>query len=65
MRCDPWAFLLARNLASPCLGREPKVRVATPTLYPLKGIDKVIEFSLDELSGGKHNVKKSNSEQFF
>jgi hypothetical protein len=26
--------------------------------YPLKGIDKVIEFSLDELSGGKQKVKK-------
>jgi hypothetical protein len=29
MRCDPQASLLARNLASPCLGREPKARVVT------------------------------------
>jgi len=31
MRCDSWASLLARTLASPCLGHEPKVRVATKT----------------------------------
>jgi hypothetical protein len=30
---DSWAcFLLARNLATPCLGREPKARVATNTI---------------------------------
>jgi len=29
MRHDSWAPLLARNLATLCLGREPKVRVAT------------------------------------
>jgi hypothetical protein len=29
MRCDSWASLLACNLASPCLGREPKAKVAT------------------------------------
>ncbi len=29
MRCDPWVSLLAHNLANPCFGREPKVRVAT------------------------------------
>ncbi len=29
MKCDSWIFLLARTLASPCLGREPKARVAT------------------------------------
>jgi hypothetical protein len=29
MRCDSRASLLARNLASPCFGYEPKVRVAT------------------------------------
>jgi hypothetical protein len=29
MRCDSRAFLLARTLASPCLGCEPKARVAT------------------------------------
>jgi len=29
MKCDYWASLLARTFASPCLGREPKVRVAT------------------------------------
>jgi hypothetical protein len=27
--CDSRASLLARNLASPCLGHQPKVRVAT------------------------------------
>jgi hypothetical protein len=32
MRCDHQASLLACNLASPCLGREPKVRVATELL---------------------------------
>jgi len=29
MRCDSWASLLACNLANPCLGREPKAKVAT------------------------------------
>jgi len=29
MRCDSHASLLACTLASPCLGREPKTRVAT------------------------------------
>jgi hypothetical protein len=29
MRCDSLDFLFARILASPCLGREPKTRVAT------------------------------------
>jgi hypothetical protein len=29
MRCDSRASFLARNLTSLCLGREPKVRVAT------------------------------------
>jgi hypothetical protein len=33
MRCDPRVSLLARNLASPCLGREPKVKVAITILY--------------------------------
>jgi hypothetical protein len=28
-RCDSRASLLARNLANPCLGREPKPRVVT------------------------------------
>jgi hypothetical protein len=28
------------------------------SLCPLKGIDKIIEFSLDELSGRKQNMKK-------
>jgi len=32
MRCDSQASLLAHNLASPCLGREPKARVATMAL---------------------------------
>ncbi len=30
MRHDSWTSLLARNLASPCLGRESKARVVTP-----------------------------------
>jgi hypothetical protein len=29
MKCDPQSSLLACTFASPCLGREPKVRVAT------------------------------------
>ncbi len=29
MKCDSQASLLARTFASPCLSREPKVRVAT------------------------------------
>jgi hypothetical protein len=29
MKCESWASLLAHTLASPCFGREPKVRVAT------------------------------------
>jgi hypothetical protein len=29
MRCDSWAYLLARTFANPCLGCEPKARVAT------------------------------------
>jgi hypothetical protein len=32
MRCDFRVSLLARNLASPCLGREPKARVVTKTI---------------------------------
>jgi len=29
MKCDPQVSILAHNLASPCLGHEPKARVAT------------------------------------
>jgi len=29
MQRDSWVSLLARNLIRPCLGREPKARVAT------------------------------------
>ncbi len=29
MKCDSQASLLAHTLASPCLGREPKAKVAT------------------------------------
>jgi hypothetical protein len=29
MRCDSQASLLAHTLASPCLGHEPKAKVAT------------------------------------
>jgi hypothetical protein len=29
MKCDSWASLLAHTFASPCFGREPKVRIAT------------------------------------
>jgi hypothetical protein len=32
MRCGPWASFLAHNLASPCLGREPKAKVATDVI---------------------------------
>jgi hypothetical protein len=31
MWCDSRVFFLARNLATPCLGREPKARVTTLT----------------------------------
>jgi len=34
MKCESWASLLARTFVSPCLGRKPKVRVAT-TFYEL------------------------------
>ncbi len=34
MKCDSQASLLPRTLASPCLGHEPKVRVATLIPYP-------------------------------
>jgi hypothetical protein len=30
---DSWASLLARNFATPCIGREPKARVATWPFY--------------------------------
>ncbi len=33
MWCDSRISLLARNLATPCLGREPKARVMTFTLH--------------------------------
>jgi hypothetical protein len=33
MWCDSWVSFLARNLAISCLGREPKVRVATRFMY--------------------------------
>jgi hypothetical protein len=29
MKCDSWVSLLARTFTSPCLGHEPKARVAT------------------------------------
>jgi hypothetical protein len=29
MQCDSWASLSAHKLASPCLGRKPRARVAT------------------------------------
>jgi hypothetical protein len=32
MKCDSWASHLAHTFASPCLGHEPKVRVATTTM---------------------------------
>jgi hypothetical protein len=31
MKCDSWASLLARTLANPCLGREPRAKVTTLT----------------------------------
>jgi hypothetical protein len=36
MRCDSWASLLARTLASPCLGCNPKARVATIEMVETK-----------------------------
>jgi hypothetical protein len=36
MRCDSRASLLARNLASPCLAREPKAKVATDYITKLR-----------------------------
>ncbi len=33
MKCDSHASFLARYLASPCLGREPEVRVATNLVF--------------------------------
>ncbi len=33
MRCDSWASLLAHNLASPCLGCEPKAKVVIIVNY--------------------------------
>jgi hypothetical protein len=35
MKCDSWASLI-RTFASPCFGREPKVRVATKFGYSKK-----------------------------
>jgi len=35
MKCDSWASLLAHNLANPCLGREPKARVATHPFFKI------------------------------
>jgi hypothetical protein len=32
MRCDSWASFLARTLASPCFGHEPKVKVVAFSL---------------------------------
>jgi len=34
MKCDSWASLLARPFASPCLGCEPKAKVATIYFSP-------------------------------
>jgi hypothetical protein len=36
MRCDSQTSLLARAFASPCLGREPKAKVATKILIMCK-----------------------------
>jgi hypothetical protein len=33
MRCDSRGSLLAHTFASPCLGREPKAKVATLVVY--------------------------------
>jgi hypothetical protein len=44
MKCDSRASLLAYNLASPCLGRKPKAKVATKAfatnMYQLQVINK-------------------------
>jgi hypothetical protein len=38
MRCDSWASFLAHTLVSPCLGREPKARVATKIILFQKAL---------------------------
>jgi hypothetical protein len=37
MKCDSWASFLACTFASPCLGHEPKARVATIAFEALQG----------------------------
>jgi hypothetical protein len=38
MRCDSQAFLLALTFASPYLGYEPKVKVATIVVHNIQAI---------------------------
>ncbi len=38
MKCDSWASLVAYTFASPCLGHEPKAKVATRTAHFLFAI---------------------------
>jgi hypothetical protein len=48
MRYDSLASLLACNLANPCLGREPKARVATFTLVGC--VNKALDLVLSKKS---------------
>jgi hypothetical protein len=52
MRCDSRASLLAHNLASPCLGREPKARIVTIIVtWKLEhGVRKVVDMVKSFLS---------------
>jgi hypothetical protein len=38
MKCDFHASLLTHTFASPCLGREPKTKIATMIMANLKGV---------------------------
>jgi hypothetical protein len=59
MRFESWASLLACNLANPCLGREPKARVATISKRPLiNKWDKHVNVDLREL---RKNSKSTSS----
>jgi hypothetical protein len=46
MKCDSRAFLLARKLASPCLGHKPKARVATRIITFSKVKDELVQIRI-------------------
>jgi hypothetical protein len=54
MKCDSWASLLARTLASPCFGCEPKARVITCSLF-IHGLNHSI-FNLRKLGSCFHST---------